>query len=140
MPLMLETLEAGREVTFSPRGTSMLPMLCEGRDRVTLSKPSGALKKYDIALYQRRDGRYVLHRVVCVGETYTMIGDNQFIFEKGILEDQIIGVCTSFVRKGKKTDVTNKRYRLYVILWHYSRFPRRILYAIRSRLARLWKK
>ena len=78
MPLICEKLEEGREVTFSPHGSSMLPLLKEGRDTVTLAKPAGKLKKYDIPLYRRENGQFVLHRVVRVGDTYTCIGDNQF--------------------------------------------------------------
>ena len=42
-PLMLETLERGQSVRFSPRGTSMLPMLRQGVDAVTLSPVRGRL-------------------------------------------------------------------------------------------------
>ncbi len=37
MPLIRETLEEGKCVQFSPRGVSMLPMLRQGKDTVTLS-------------------------------------------------------------------------------------------------------
>ena len=59
MPFITEQLNEGKSVTFSPRGTSMLPLLKEGRDSVTLSKPVGRLKKYDIPLYRRKNGQYV---------------------------------------------------------------------------------
>ena len=69
MPLILERLAAGQDVRFSPRGVSMLPMLRQGRDTVTLSPVTGRLRKYDLPLYRREDGRYVLHRVVGVANT-----------------------------------------------------------------------
>ena len=40
----------------------MLPMLREGKDSVVLSKISEPLRKYDVVLYQRRNGQYVLIR------------------------------------------------------------------------------
>lgn len=140
MPLIRERLGEGHEVTFSPRGASMLPLLFERRDTVTLSAPPQKLKKFDIILYQRKNGQYVLHRVVKVGETYTCVGDNQFVFETGISYDQVIAVCTSFMRNGKKVGVNSLFYRFYAIFWHYSRFPRRVILAIRRRILRLWNK
>ncbi len=137
MPLIRERLSAGREVTFSPRGVSMLPLLREGRDTVTLASPPEKLKKYDIPLYQRKNGQYVLHRVVRVGETYTCVGDNQFSLEKGISHEQVIAVCVSFTRKGKVVRVNDPLYRFYSIFWHYSRFPRRAILAILRRLSHL---
>jgi hypothetical protein len=93
MPLMKECLANGQSVTFSPHGVSMLPILREGRDTVTISAPPEKLKKYDIILYQRTNGKYVLHRIVGVGETYTCIGDNQFVLEKGIARLSRCGNC-----------------------------------------------
>ena len=140
MPLILETLNEGHEVTFSPHGSSMLPLLREGRDTVTLSKPHGRLKKYDIPLYRRENGQFVLHRVVAVGETYTCIGDNQFALEYGIKDEQIIAVCTSFARKGKKYSADAPLWRAYAVFWHYSRFPRRVWRAVRRRITGLFEK
>ena len=45
------------------KGTSMNPLFKMGRDRVYIEKPKSRLKKGDIALYNRADGSYILHRV-----------------------------------------------------------------------------
>ena len=66
MPLISERLSAGGSVRFSPHGTSMLPMLKDGRDQVVLSPLPDKLKKYDLPLYRRENGQYVLHRIVKV--------------------------------------------------------------------------
>ena len=65
---------AGQSVRFSPRGVSMLPMLRQGRDSVVLSPAPKQLRKYDLPLYRRDDGSYVLHRVVKAGQTYACMG------------------------------------------------------------------
>ena len=78
MPVIREQLDNCVSVRIEPRGTSMMPMIREGFDSVVLSKLPEKPKKYDVILYQRRNGQYVLHRLVKVGETYTFIGDNQF--------------------------------------------------------------
>lgn len=126
MPLFQERLEAGQQVRFSPMGTSMLPMLCQGRDSVVLSPAPEHLRKYDLPLYRRDSGAYVLHRVTGVGETYTCIGDNQFVAESGVRRDQIIAVVTGFRRKGRDHLVTDPGYRLYCCLWHHTRPLRRL--------------
>lgn len=127
MPLFRERLAAGQRVTFSPRGTSMLPMIRQGRDTVEVSPLKGRLKKYDLPLYQRDNGQYVLHRIVKAGEAYTCIGDNQFDLEYPVRHDQLIGVVSAFTRDGKRIEVTNWLHRLYCRFWHATR-PIRHLY------------
>ncbi len=121
VPLFRERLSAGQTVRFSPRGISMLPMLRQGIDDVVLSPLPAKLKKYDLPLYQRDDGHFVLHRVVRVGETYTCIGDNQFELEPGLRHDQMIAVVTAFYRDGKYHSVSELGYRIYCRVWHFSR-------------------
>ena len=99
----------------------MLPMLRHGTDSVELSPVSGTLKKYDLPLYRRDDGSYVLHRVVAVGQTYTCMGDNQFVPEANLRQDQMIAVVTAFSRDGRSISVMDPRYQLYCRVWHYSR-------------------
>lgn len=138
MPLFREQLEAGQSVRFSPRGVSMLPMLRQGIDSVVLSPLPEKLKKYDLPLYQRQDGHYVLHRIVAAGETYTCMGDNQFVPEPGLKQEQMIAVVTAFYRGHREIRVSNPGYRVYCRLWHYSRplrrFWRRGMVFLRRRL------
>ena len=137
LPLISECLSMGQSVKFAPRGISMLPMIVQGRDSVILSNPPDKLKKYDIALYRRHDGSFVLHRVIKVRQTYTCIGDNQFKAEKGIEHSQVIAVVTAFTRNGKTYSTSCAGYRLYCVLWHISRTMRRIARSLRARAARL---
>ena len=125
MPLIREQLAAGKTVRFSPRGTSMLPMLRQGKDQVVLSPLPEKLKKYDLPLYQRKNGQFVLHRIVGVGDTYTCLGDNQFDTEPGLGHDQMIALVTAFTRNGREIPVTAWHYRLYCRLWYHSRSIRR---------------
>lgn len=127
MPLILERLASGETVKFTTRGTSMRPMLDNGKDQVILSPLPEKLKKYDLPLYRRDNGQFVLHRIVQVGETYTCVGDNQFELETGIRSDQMIAVATGFIRKEKQYSVKQMRYRIYCHLWHISRPVRRFV-------------
>lgn len=127
LPLILEQLDSGKNVKFSPRGTSMLPMLRQGIDCVVLSPVPKKLRKYDLPLYRRKSGQFVLHRIVKAGETYTCIGDNQFVYEPGLEHEQMIGLVTAFYRGNKKMKVTALSYRIYCRFWHYSRPIRHFL-------------
>lgn len=126
LPLIQERLEAGQSVRFSPRGTSMLPMLRQGKDTVVLSPLPKRLKKFDLPLYRREDGQFVIHRITKVGETYTCMGDNQFYRERGLEHARMIAVVTAFTRDGKEYSVKDPGYRLYCRVWHYSRPVRRL--------------
>ena len=121
MPVIREQLAAGKSVTFTPTGSSMMPMLRHNKDVVTLSPITGELKTYDLPLYQRDNGKYVLHRIVGTGDTYTCMGDNQFIKEFGLRAEQMIGVVTEFYRGDSKHTVGETRYKVYCRVWYHSR-------------------
>lgn len=120
-PIMDEVLKNGGEVTFTPSGISMMPMLHNRTDEVVLESPRFPLKKYDLPLYRRDNGVFILHRVVDVSPdgTYVMSGDNQWQREYGIRDDNIIGVVKSFKRNGKKYSCTDKSYMRYCRFWDF---------------------
>ena len=121
VPLIREQLSAGQPVSFTPTGNSMLPMLRHGVDSVTLSPVPEKLHKYDLPLYRRENGQYIMHRIVAVSDTYTCMGDNQFVLEQGLAHGQMIGLVTAFTRNGKAYSVQHKGYQLYCRLWYHSR-------------------
>lgn len=121
MPLIQEGLAENTKVRILPKGTSMMPMIRQGIDSVVLSPVVGKLKKYDLPLYQRENGQYVLHRIVHAGVTYTCVGDNQFELESGLRQDQMIAVVTSFFRGNREYHVDSISYQIYCRIWHYSR-------------------
>lgn len=137
IPIYTECLSAGQSVQFMPQGTSMLPMLRQDIDSVVLSPISGRLSKYDLPLYRRDDGKYILHRIVGVGDTYTCIGDNQFVKEYGIRDDQIIGVVTGFTRDGREHSIDEIGYKTYCRVWNHSRHFRYFWFRVKRKLKRL---
>ena len=97
-------------------GNSMWPLFRHMRDRVLLAPPADC-KRGDIALYQRDNGKYVLHRIVKTeGETCVCCGDNQCETEI-IQKDWILAVVTDFYRKGKQYSGNSKGYALYKRVW-----------------------
>ena len=135
MPLIRERLAAGETVQFTTRGISMYPLLRNGKDQVILAPLPEKLKKYDLPLYQRDDGHYVLHRIVKVGETFTCVGDHQYVYETGVRQDQIIAIAVGFYRRGKYLSAHSAGYWLYARFWHRIR-PLRYL---GMRLKGYWK-
>lgn len=121
MPLIREKLDSGNSIRIFPRGTSMLPMLRQGIDSVVLSPLPEKLNRFDLPLYQRTNGQYVLHRIVKCGQTYTCVGDNQFILEDGLQHGQMIAMVTCFYRGDRMIQTNSVGYRLYIRFWHLSR-------------------
>lgn len=112
-----ELAEHGRIIRTN-KGTSMMPLLREGRDVMIIERPGGRLKKYDVPLYKRPDGAYVLHRILKVRESdYIICGDNLTRREYGITDNDIIGVLVGVIRNGKTISTSDISYRLYTHLW-----------------------
>ena len=137
-PLICEVLDAGGTFSLTITGTSMYPFILGGRDQVTLSKLTRPLKKNDLPLYRRRDGAFVLHRVVHVEQdgTYTMCGDHQNQLERGIRPEQMIALATAFVRKGHRLTERNVGYRIYRTVWTWVLPIRPLFFELDSRCRR----
>ena len=114
-----EVLASGGEFQMFPKGTSMLPLIHQGRDSVTLVRhvPMHPIRRYQIAFYRRDNGQFVLHRIVKIGKDgcYTMCGDNQLQYEPGIRQEQIIGVVSSMNRKGRERKMRGFGNAVYVL-------------------------
>ena len=103
------------ELTYTNHGTSMLPMLRPERDVFTVvRKGQDRCKENDVVLF-KRDGRYVLHRIVEVQEdAYTILGDNCVSYERNVKDEDILGVLVRFYRNRKVIEIDNCFYRFYV--------------------------
>ena len=123
-----DQLLQGKKVICPNRGTSMLPLLRQGKDLMVISpRPDSRLKKYDALLFKRDNGDLVLHRVLKVLEKgYLMNGDHQIVKET-VREDQILGIMTHVMRGKKLIPVTSLRMRCYIHLW-YAPYPLRCLF------------
>ena len=116
-------------------GTSMLPLLKEGRDRVELEPCSQErLKKGDVVLYKKNDGTLVLHRIIKTEnrEFFTVLGDHQFKNAERVNKNQIIAVACGFFIKGRYVNEKTRWYRLYKKLWLCNLNFRRIILAVLS--------
>ncbi len=102
-PYIRQAIADGGSVRVRVKGNSMAPFLIDGRDTVFFEAlPDRALRSGDILLYQRKNGRYVMHRLYQVkDDSLTFVGDNQKVLERGISRDQLIAYANHFIRDGK---------------------------------------
>lgn len=103
-------------------GNSMTPFLVHGRDTVHLAAVGDrALKIGEIVLYQRDDGRYILHRICGIGkgpsERYNIIGDAHTVVEKNVRRDQIFAFVKWVDRKGKKQAPGSFWWEFFAKVW-----------------------
>ena len=137
-PLLEEQLRRGR-ATLPVTGSSMLPMLRDGRDVVELVVLKGIPTRGDVLFYRRANGQYVLHRLIRMkdADTCLMCGDNQW--QRELLPvGAVIARVERFSYSGKWINCKdNKVYRLYMNFWT-ALFPvRRPIIAVRRLLGRL---
>ncbi len=139
-----ELLKIQDEVMTRTRGTSMRPLLRQGRDIVVIKRPEFPLKAGDAPLYRVKSKKeLVLHRILKVRKdgVYIIRGDNLFVKEY-VAESQIVGVMKAFYRDGKYCDCEKSRiYKLYIIANRAS-YPARYLWKCRLRpmLAGIYKR
>lgn len=113
-----EEIKKSGRIIYTNVGDSMMPYIKQGRDVLVISEVNGKLNKYDVPLYKRDSGQYVLHRILKVRENdYVICGDNRWNKEYGITDRHIIGILTGVIRDGQEIPVTSRKYRIYVHLW-----------------------
>lgn len=122
-----DILRTQGKLVYTNTGTSMMPLLRQHRDLLIIAPPpAGRLRLWDVPLYKRDNGQYIMHRVLWVRkDDYVMCGDNQWRLEKGISDRHIIGVLEAVNRDGKVIPLRKGGeygrvpflYRIYVFLW-----------------------
>lgn len=139
----IETLlKSGQTIQLFPQGYSMYPLLVPGRDEVILSSlPDRPLRRGDVALYRRDTGILVLHRICrCKEDGYYMVGDNQVQVEGPLRKEQVIGIMSGFVRKGKLFSSDNLWYRILSRVWLIMRPVRRCITVPGAKVKKLLRK
>ena len=102
------------------RGTSMWPLLKEGKSRVQVEvKEEKQVRKGDIVLYRRKDGTLVLHRIIRIeDDTFLVCGDHQWKQVEQVQENQILAVGQGFFQNGHYIDEKTWWYRIYKKFWN----------------------
>lgn len=122
--MLKELVLEGKDVSMLIAGNSMSPFLIHERDRILISPIKEPLRRGDMAFFQRKTGRYVMHRIRSVRKNrqtgqkeYYFIGDNQTETEGPIERDQIFGVITAVQRKGKWLRPGNFWWEFFRHVW-----------------------
>lgn len=118
--MLRELTEQGREVNMLISGNSMSPFLMHGRDSIRLKKPDRKLRKGDMVFFQRKSGKFVMHRIIRVRkEGFYLLGDSQQSseIEGPIEESQIFAMITSVCRKGRWIGPGNFWWKFFEHYW-----------------------
>ena len=118
--MLRELTEQGREVNMLISGNSMSPFLMHGRDSIRLKKPDRKLRKGDMVFFQRKSGKFVMHRIIRVRkEGFYLLGDSQqnSEIEGPIEESQIFAMITSVCRKGRWIGPGNFWWEFFEHYW-----------------------
>lgn len=120
-------------------GTSMWPLLRHLQDGVVLVPPQN-IKPGEIVLFDRKNGRYALHRVVRTDKDgFVMMGDHQWHIEKCLPYGQVVGVVRIICRGEREIPVSALRIRAYALLMRVTAFPRAYGHTALSRIAKIFK-
>lgn len=101
---------------FQTAGDSMEPLLHSHKSTVVLTAARGPLKRYDVALYRRPAGEYVLHRVIGFTEGgYRTLGDNR-LWPEVVPAQWVIGVMAGYYpdESGEYISCQSPAYRAYL--------------------------
>ena len=129
-----QLIEAGRRVTFCPKGQSMWPFIRGGRDNVILMAP-GILRRGDILLAEIRPGSYVLHRLIRQeGEQLFLMGDGNVRAIEPCTQAQVIAKVATLIRDGRYIDCDGRVFRRYSFWWMKLAPVRRYLLGIGRRI------
>jgi len=100
--MLRELTEQGKEVGLVISGNSMSPFLIHERDYICFKKPDRELRRGDMVFYQRKTGRFVMHRIWKVKKDgYYIVGDAQRAIEGPLRREQIFAVVTKARRDDK---------------------------------------
>jgi hypothetical protein len=133
-----ELLRQGqKQVAIPVTGGSMVPFLHSG-DMAYLDLPNTPLKKGDIVLYTRENGRYILHRIKKINKdgSFIMVGDAQQELELLPRRDLIHARVTSARHCGKLTHPGQPRWWFFQHIWLNVVPLRHFLMALSGKLKR----
>lgn len=122
-PIIIETLENGGTFRLYPKGVSMRPLIRQGKDSVLLVSPE-TLNKFDIVLYKRENGQYVLHRLLEHENSLILRGDNEIFSEYGVKKEQIFAKVKTVYRKEKPLKKEPCDMKFYIFFIRLRKFLR----------------
>lgn len=118
LDILKEQVENGKEASMIITGNSMAPFLYHGRDVIYFSRPVRPPKRGDMVFYQRKNGQYVMHRLIRVSKSGCFfLGDNQTIPEGPLLHECIFAIVTRVKRKNRMLDSKSFWWFFFSHIW-----------------------
>lgn len=138
-----ESLEAGRNVTFTVKGYSMFPFMRNEKDRVCLERYDGReLSAGEVILF-RYNGKYILHRVYASGTdaggspVYRTMGDGNIRGVEYAVPSAVAGVMICRITPGgKEWKCSSFSWKILSWVWRKLFFVRRWCLAVLRRIYR----
>ena len=130
--IVKERLKSHKSAAVTVTGVSMKPFLYPLRDSVVVVPYDGKIKRGDVALFDTRNNKYILHRVTRVYRdfdtqipaSFDMRGDNTDRGEDFLPCEMIVGMVKSASRNGRQIEADSFLWRFYrraVPLSHFRR-------------------
>lgn len=134
----LRLVNEGYGVTMPVKGRSMLPFIVGGRDSVLLERPT-VPEKGQVVLALLPDSRYVVHRIVNVGDgCITLMGDGNLSCREVCGFDGVKALVTHIVHSdGSKCRLYSHRMVMAAQLWRWLLPLRRYLLYVYVKVNRL---
>lgn len=138
--MVRQALAENGEAYVRVTGNSMWPLLRHLRDRVVIA-PLESIRAGDIVLFDRKNGRYALHRVVRKRMSgFDMAGDNQWHIERNLPYEQIVGVVIAIERKGHRLPRNSFFVKMYALTLTSLAIPRIYLWRLIKELAKMFRR
>lgn len=123
----------GSQVTFVPKGVSMLPFIRGERDSVMMTTPQD-LAPLDIVL-AKVGTSYVLHRIIKIdGDRLTLMGDGNIAGVEHCRIEDVLAKATVIIKDGREIDCTGNRHRRKAAIWKALLPIRRYILAVYRRV------
>jgi hypothetical protein len=123
----------GTQVTFVPKGSSMLPFIRGERDSVVLIKDDN-IKPLDIVL-AKVGSSYVIHRVQAIDkDRLTLMGDGNLCGTEHCNRNDVLAKIVKIIKDGRQIDCTSESHRRKALIWKRLLPVRRYLLGIYRRI------
>ena len=131
-----EYIEKNGVYLSAPQGDSMKPFIRGDRDVVAMKRIERPLKKYDVILYEKEDGRSVIHRILKIeGDLLFVRGDNTF-YRENVKREDVLAVMDYVLLNGRKKARDTGLRGAAVRLWRVIYPLRRLLHGAKRRISR----
>ncbi len=123
-----ESLKNGDAVALTVTGSSMMPLLKPQRDIVWLEQCDiQQIKKGDILLFERENGKPVLHRVRKVNNDFLLMNGDALYWNEAIKKTQVVARVKKFKRNKKEFTCESKKVKAWNAVWYITRPVRIVL-------------